>query len=141
MRKRRVLPETNKDPTRRSERAKSRRAVTGKLALRHAFSHRVARGFVSHNRDVVCDLHQRELSRRFEHATTGGDRRRTDILHRRRGLSNTVVQEKPHTLFNTDRARAHATIFEYLRDALVRALVFFPRANVRTHLDQLAGAL
>src|SRR6185369_9013107 len=65
----------------------------------------------------------------------------THILHRRRGLSNPVVQKKSHALFDADSAGAHAAVLEYLGHALVRTLVLFPRANVFAHLNQLTRTL
>src|SRR6185369_15137681 len=82
-----------------------------------------------------------EFRERFEHATTRGDRRRIDKLQCRCGQSDPVVEKEPNTFFHTDRARAYAAVSEYFGDSLVRTLIFFPRANVSSHFDELASAL
>src|SRR6185369_6138831 len=109
-----VLSKADEDPARGSEGTKRGGTVSGKLTLRHAFSHAFACRFVSRDRDVVGDLHQRDFSGRFEHATTGRNRIRTHKLHSRRDLTNAVIQKETHTFLNADRACAHTAILEYL---------------------------
>src|SRR5207253_1206264 len=124
-----------------AEIAKGRRAVSGEFRLAHAFAHGGPRRAIGDDCEVVRLLHQRQLRRLFVHAATGGDRRRVHIFKPGRSLSNPIVEEKAHALFDSNPARADAAIFEYLRDAKIGTLVFFPGANViRSDLDQLARA-
>jgi hypothetical protein len=73
-----VLPKAAKDSTLNAKGAKSSSAITGKLVLRHAVARIINGRLVSNYRHVVSALHQRDLRRRFEHATTGSHWRRTN---------------------------------------------------------------
>src|SRR5229473_607905 len=140
VRKRGVLAKAAKDLALHPKITKRRGAVAGEFLLRHALAHRRPGRAIRDDREVVCFLHQSDLSLRFEHATTGGDRSRADKLEPGRCLANAIVEKKAHPLLDTDPPRTNAAIADDLRDAKIRALVFFPGANVGADLDQFARA-
>src|SRR5688572_33112880 len=111
--KRRVLSEADKYSTRRTKRAKRRGANAGELSQSHAFSHTIARGFVSNDRDVVRLLHQSQLGRRLEHAAARRDRRGIDILQRWRSLANHLEQEVPHAYVDADWTGLYDAMAKY----------------------------
>src|SRR5882672_8667272 len=115
MGKRRVLAKAAKDSALDAEIAKRRGAVSRKLALRHTVAHRGPGGAIGNNRNVVGALHQSNLSRRFEHATTGGDGSGADKFELGSFLTNAVVQEKAHALFYPDAAGSNASVPNNLR--------------------------
>ena len=85
-------------------------------------------------------MQQRDFGRRFEHATPGGDWRGADKFELRRFQTNAVVKEEADALLDPDAACANPAIAKDLDDATIRALVFFPRANVSAELDQFTRA-
>src|SRR5438552_9859460 len=96
---------------------KRRGAVTGEFLLRHALAHRRPGSAIRDYREVVRFLHQSDLSRRFEHATAGGDRSRADKLELRRCLANTIIEKKAHPFFDADPSCANTAIADDLSDA------------------------
>src|SRR5260370_35974367 len=138
MGKRRVLAKAAKDSALDPEIPKRPGAVSRKLALRHAIPHRGPCGTIGNNRDVVGALHQSNLSRRFEHATTGSYGGGADKLELGSFLANAVVQEKAHPLFYPDAAGSNASVTNNLRESTIRTLDFFPAADGFAELDQFA---
>src|SRR5262245_53768193 len=104
MRERSVFPETAKNPTLNAEVAKRRRAIICEFILRHSVAHCGPGRAISHDRKIIRLLHERELRRRFVHATAGGNRRGANKLEPRRRLPDPVKKKEAYTLFDSDAA-------------------------------------
>src|SRR5260370_12367954 len=122
MGKRRVVAKAAKDSALHPEIPKRLGAVSRKLALRHAIPHLGPCGTIGNNRDVVGALHQSNLSRRFEHATTGSYGGGADKLELGSFLANAVVQEKAHPLFYPHAPGSNASASTTLPDSTIRRL-------------------
>ena len=79
---------------------------------------------------VIRALHQRDLRRRFEHAAARSDRSCADELKLWRGLADSIEKEKPPLFNYRCRPLLNTTVAKDFGDALVRALVFFPGADI-----------
>src|SRR5260370_29058513 len=110
VRKRGVLAKAAKDLALHAEIAKRGRTIAGEFLLRHAFAHGGPGRAIGNDGEVVRLLHQRDLSRRFVHATAGGYRSRADKLQLRGSLADAVVKKKAHALFDADPSRANPPI-------------------------------
>src|SRR5688500_5654238 len=136
-----VLSEAYENSPTHSERPKCRRAVTLKLTLCHSISHTVTSRFIRDNRNVVCALHQRQLSWRLEHPATGGYRSGINELQRWSCESNSIIKEEANSFLYAYCASANATILQDFRNPLIRTLVFFPGSYVFANFYQLARSL
>src|SRR3989442_11686121 len=115
------------------------------LTLRHSFRQRAVHCLVGLERDMRGEAHQLELVRVLDHPAACSDRRRTGEMEPGCRTGNAVAEYELRRLLDAEVSRADTAIFEPLRHALERALIFLPRPHVgpgeRTERELLARAI
>ena len=114
---------------------------SSELVLRHSLTQRFPGCFVSLQRHLVSQPHQRDFIGALDHPAAGRDLCRGTDSGRRNGLADTIREHKLYPLLNADVSSGQATLLERERHHLVRAFVFLPSKNVRRFASGAEGNL
>jgi hypothetical protein len=139
VRERGVLAENHQGVAAIAQRAIARVDVGAQIGIGHAFAQRAQHGSIAGDGDVAGVLHERDLGRRFDHATADGHRVGARQLKRRICRAQSLEHGEPDALL--DPHGTPTALFEELRQGLIWIVVGFPHAHIGAHGDAIGMPL